>query len=254
MRVCARVRVRVRVRACIRKKERERERMETCRFLAVMAVVIVLGLAQDVLAAEAPIYKREGSTRVVPYREDFYIELPPMKPGEVLFSIPQTPQMFMPMPSLAAQGKQVAVVNMHNVIVEAYNTSFVLNDAKDNWDEADMREVPLSQLYNHHWIAVREPSHTYSPALNRYRLFSMRESRRWWEKHELEKIAQEPSSLSSDVCLYVPSVSVVTFDCSQRTLTHRSTSLCLDTPATKACTVTCSLRKTRASRMDPVRA
>ena len=50
---------------CVPKREREREEncremmvVETRRFLAATAVVIVLGLVQNVYAAEEPIYER----------------------------------------------------------------------------------------------------------------------------------------------------------------------------------------------------
>ena len=78
--------------------------------------------------------------------ETRYIELPPMKPGEVLFTEPQRTRISMP------EGR-VAIQSVHAFIVEATNASFVNNG--DNFEEeAQEREIPLSEVYNHHWIAV----------------------------------------------------------------------------------------------------
>jgi len=78
--------------------------------------------------------------------ETKYMALPLMKPGEVLFTEPQTTRLMMP------EG-HIAISKAQAWIVEATNTSFV-ND-RDNFEkEAQEREIPLSEVYNHHWIAV----------------------------------------------------------------------------------------------------
>ena len=76
--------------------------------------------------------------------ETKYMKLPLMKPGEVLYTLPWEMRMEFPL-------GHIAVSSVHAWIVSATNASFV----GDQYDtEAQMREVPLSEVYNHHWVAM----------------------------------------------------------------------------------------------------
>merc|ERR1712023_308869 len=72
----------------------------------------------------------------------------------------------MPMPSGA-----VAVKSFRGELLQSMNESWVQSDAGSNYDEAAFEAVPLSQLYNHHWIMTDYKLPPYSSGTEEYNKF-----------------------------------------------------------------------------------
>lgn len=112
-----------------------------------MMTTIMLGLFAALITLAYATNEVQGLTLKT---ETFIHVLPKMKPGEVLLTQPEAVILDMP------RG-HVGISYFHGEIVKATNASFVLegnNYDGNNYDEAAFEAVPLSQVYNHHWITI----------------------------------------------------------------------------------------------------
>merc|ERR1719230_1334563 len=87
-----------------------------------------------------------GASHAALVEETYTFPLPPMRGGQALFTEPEDTLIEMP-----SDNQRVAIQSFNGELVEAKERDYVYVPGREK--DEDFTPVPLSQLYNHHWVA-----------------------------------------------------------------------------------------------------